>query len=184
MGSRLDYLTAGGKLLLLHGWDSCPGAHKCCFCPLVSLPCWYQHAPHKFFAKTVKFGVCSAPQMWEMLHRARGSDPSVTHQLCATCSGILLAVSGTPAHAVSTGYFSYRGPTAGPGQCCVVGVCPTEALLWGLGSALQQASVLSAPCGVARHCVAVGVCPTKASRWGLGSALQRACVPQRPCCGA
>ena len=60
-------------------------------------------------------------------------------------------------------------------QCSAVEVCPTKALQWGLGSALQWVGVLLRPWGTAwalLYSVSVCVCPTKALRWGLRGVLQ------------
>ena len=43
-----------------------------CFCPLASLPCRRQHAPHKAFLKTVKSGGCSPPRMWGNVTQGQG----------------------------------------------------------------------------------------------------------------
>ena len=63
----------------------------------------------------------------------------------------------------------FRDP---PPVQCTVGVSPTKALLWGLGSALRWVRSYQGLAMGLRQCVAAGVCPTKALQWGLGSALQ------------
>ena len=46
-----------GKLILTRWeWDSCPSAHKGCFCRLASLPCRRGYAPHKVFPRTAEVG--------------------------------------------------------------------------------------------------------------------------------
>ena len=63
-----------GKILF-HGemWDSCPSAHRCCFCPLASLPRRHRRCFTFSHSRTVEFGGCSPPHlMWEMYRRARG----------------------------------------------------------------------------------------------------------------
>ena len=46
-------------------WDRCPSAHKCCLCPLASLPCRNCQL-QSIFPMAVKFGGCSPPPIWEM----------------------------------------------------------------------------------------------------------------------
>ena len=63
VGSLLGYLTSQENSFLLREMGQPSANHKCCFCPLVSLPCQQGHAPHKLFPETLKPGGHSPPLM-------------------------------------------------------------------------------------------------------------------------
>ena len=82
--------------------------------------------------------------------------PSGPFFLLGVCQAWVLPISGAQhvepfcqlfhgltARAVCSGCFSYQSPAVGPRQHIVVGVRPTKALLWALGSALQWVFVVS-----------------------------------------
>ena len=114
---------------------------------------------HTKSSKTVKFGGCSPPLIWKIGSGGSGT-PSVTHQWCAACSGILPVhvqafcrlYQGFTTCAVCSGCFSYQGPVVGPRQCVAVGVSPT------MGIALRWVGVLPRPCSGGGGWVGGGNC--------------------------
>ena len=99
-----------------------------------SLPPRRRHAPHKDFPKTAEFGA-------DVGNVAQGQGVP-DHQVLPICGAQHARAFGSwfraTARAACSGCVSHQGPAARPRQCFAVGVCPTKALLPGLGSALQQ----------------------------------------------
>ena len=53
-------------------WNNRPTAQEYYLYPVASITCRCRSPEHKAFRKTLKFGGCPPPPMWDMQHRAKG----------------------------------------------------------------------------------------------------------------
>ena len=112
-------------------WDSIPAPHKCCFCPLASLPRWRRRCcsvPNKLRCpKTAKFGGGSPPHpMRETQHGPQGVPD---HQVLPIggaqhVQALCHLLGGFTARTVCSGCFSHRCRWGGRGRDALEGKGP------------------------------------------------------------